>query len=256
MPLIDLNSPASWPRPLQEFLDRHERLFADWEHRTETVSPGEYDLAIMALGVILRNYNLRGWHCTRLTDAEVHAIRGTGMVLPDREILGRRIDVLCDAGAIDSTVAVVLKARNQAGEQGRRGMIWFCFYPPRHAGESGIHRFFRYWGGEALYNSHEVDTVTAPVLARIGQPCLVEADVPIASLYLGFLPTFIVAKHLHTRGVKVSRASEVREHVQWDGYAVVPVSSLQIRRIIRFLDPEFAELTGHMDWHSRLNEGP
>jgi hypothetical protein len=58
-------------------------------------------------------------------------------------------------GLINWAAATAFASKNQAGDLNRAGKIWFCFFPPHHAGQRGIERFFRYWGGEALYNSHQ-----------------------------------------------------------------------------------------------------
>lgn len=100
------------------------------------------------------------------------------------------------------------------------GMVWLCFFHPRLAGESGIERFFRHWGGEVLYNSHERDSITLPAIRIIGTPCVVEANIPIASLgkHAG-LSFKIVRRFLKSRGFRT------RE--------------LVIRRIVCFPEPDF-----------------
>jgi hypothetical protein len=70
-----------------------------------------------------------------------------GMQLPDSTMLARRIDALRGVGLLTEAIAESLKAENLAHEQSRAGMVWFCFFPPRVGGESGIRRFFRFWGG-------------------------------------------------------------------------------------------------------------
>ncbi len=45
--------------------------------------------------------------------------------------------------------------------------------------EGAVGRLFRSWGGEALYNSHEDDLETGPLLRRIGTPCIWIVVLPI-----------------------------------------------------------------------------
>src|SRR5690606_17927017 len=82
------------------------------------------------------------------------------------------------AGFINKPQAERLLAKNQASERYRVGMTWFCFGPPYLAGEGGIIDLLRYWGGEALYNSHDSDKELGPLLLSIGSPAVVEAEVP------------------------------------------------------------------------------
>src|SRR6202040_1983269 len=140
---------------------RDRAIFEGWELQridapgARPVSGHDYDRAIHRLESILVNYTLHGYHCTRLTAGEIAHIRPKGMQLPDETVLRRRIETLRDSGLIDGDSATEFIAENQAAEKNRDGRIWFCFFPPRLAGESGISSLLRYWGGEALYNSHD-----------------------------------------------------------------------------------------------------
>jgi hypothetical protein len=168
--VIELENPKSWPRDLIEFLEAHHDLLLGWESQSggETpgpVSPRTYDRTIVGLCEILDNYFLTGWHCTRLTDAEICSIKTHGMQVPNLHLLKRRIDAIKAEGLISADIANRLRSENQANDANRANMIWFCFFPPYIGGESGIERFFRCWGGEALYDSHEHDPETRAQLS-------------------------------------------------------------------------------------------
>jgi hypothetical protein len=241
--LLDLEVPARWPADLRSYLDAHHELFLSWETGQRWIAPSAYDKAIYGLIDVLQPFAITGWHCTRLTDAEMAHIMRDGMQLPDMAMLARRIDTLVRAGQITREVALRLIAKNQAGETNRAGMIWFCFFPPRVAGESGIERFFRHWGGEALYNSHEDDPITSPAISVIGTPSIVEADVPIASLgkHAG-LSFKIVRRFLKSRGFKTREPTDHEDRIE------KPLPAENIRRIIRFPEPDFCLLTGCAEW--------
>ena len=96
-------------------------------------------------------------------------------------MLRQRIENLRDGGLIDAATAAELIADNQAAESNRAGRIWFCFFAPNLDSETGLSDLLSYWGGEALYNSHDMHGVRGPLLAGIGTPSLVEAEVPISS---------------------------------------------------------------------------
>lgn len=200
--VLDPERPNTWPQPLLDFLGNHHQLFLDWEQRSGVVTGSQYDEAIYALQEILNRYALRGWHCTRLTDAEADAIISGGVQLPDQAMLNRRIDALIQQGHITPASAAILKSKNQAHESNGAGILCFMFFPPLRAGESEIGDFFRYWGGEALYNSHDRDPAMAAVIGSIGTPCLVEAEVPIALLAPHSFAFKIVRRFLVSRGFK------------------------------------------------------
>jgi hypothetical protein len=245
--LLDLGKPETWPHPLRAYLDDHHDLFLGWESKNGYVSAKAFDDAIYGLMDALLPYAITGWHCSRLTDAEIDHILSQGMQLPDAAMLDRRIDALVAAGHLTEDVARRLKAKNQSGDSNRAGMLWFCFFPPRGAGEHGIERFFRHWGGEALYNSHEDDPVTSSAISGIGTPCLIEADVPIASLEKhGGLSFKVYRRFLASRGY------DTREPVEHGDRIKSPLAVEAIRRVIRFPGPEFQSFTGCADWRTPI----
>ena len=241
--LLDLEEPASWPEELLVFLDQNHQLFLDWENDPSKVGGSTYDRAIYRLRDVMQPFAITGWHCTRLTKAEIDEIISSGVQLPDASMLIRRIDALVDAGSISKSVAHRLKTENQADDSNRAGLIWFCFFPPRVGGQLGIERFFRHWGGEALYNSHERDPETSVPISSVGVPCLIEADVPIASLEPnGGLDFKVVRRFLIHHGFQTV------EPVDHEDRMVSPLPAENIRRIIVFPEPEFVELTGCETW--------
>ncbi len=245
--LLTLDCPDVWPATLRDYLDTHHDLFLNWETASATVGARAYDDAIAGLRRVLDGYAITGWHCTRLTDVEMDQIVRMGMQLPDGTMLRRRIEALVAAGVMTSDVALRLVERNQANDANRVGMLWFCFFAPRLAGESGVARFFRHWGGEALYNSHERDPGTSSVLHRIGTPCLVEVDVPIAALARhGAIAFNIVRRFLMSRGHCTD------ERVHHEDRIVRPLGTEYIRRVIRFPEQEFVAMTDCSSWRIPL----
>ncbi len=136
---------------------------------------------------------------------------------------------------------------NQANDANRAGTIWFCFFPPRIAGQWGIERFFKSWGGEALYNSHEDNPITGPILTKIGVPCIIEALVPIESLPRhSWLETKLILRFF------ISRGFETREDLDHEDRSENPIPAENIIRIIRFPDADFISLTGCSKWKPPL----
>ena len=203
------------------------------------MSPQEYDNAIRTLIVILRKYAIRGWHCTRLTDGEIAIIERDGMRPPNAEMLARRIDAVAANGGFTPEVATLLN-KDQPHEPSREGKIWFCFFPPLRADESGIGDFFKYWGGEALYNCHDCNREVAPVIEKVGTPCIIEADVPIA-----FFPSAVGLAFKVVRRFLILRGFVTGEPVDHEDSAIYPLPASAIRRVVRFPSREFAVLSGY-----------
>ena len=247
--LLDLDQPRGWPAKLLTYLDEYHDLFLGWETKSSWVTAPAYDKAIDDLIDVLQPYEITGWHCTRLTNVEVEEILENGMQLPDATMLARRIDDLVKDKQITPNVARRLKSENQSDEENRAGIVWFCFFPPLIAGEGGIKRFFRHWGGEALYNSHEDDQITSPVLSRIGTPCLVEANVPIALLKRHEGLAFKIVRRF-----LISRGYDTTEPTEYEGYINHPLPAKNIKRVIRLPDPDFYLLTGCSEWYKPLTQ--
>jgi hypothetical protein len=247
--LLKLERPTTWPAPLQTYLETQHDLFLGREIDADRVPAALYDKAIGGLMDALQPYAIRGWHCTRLTDYEIDEIQTNGMLLPNAAMLTRRINALVKAGQLASAIAQQLIAKNQADDPNRADKLWFYFYPPRRAGEKGVGRFFRHWGGEGLYNLHEDDPVTSPAIRCIGTSCVIEADVPIALLKSSDgLALKVVRRFLKSRGYRM------REPVDHADRINRPLPTNCIRRVIRFLDSEFASLTGCDAWRSPLGQ--
>src|SRR5665213_3526379 len=123
--VIDLEAPDSWPGDLRTYLSKHHALFLDWATGATHVPASAYDRAIYGLRDVLQQYAITGWHCTRLTPAEMATIAADGMQLPDAAMLSRRIDALQGAGLVTDAIAERLKADNLADARSRAGMVWF-----------------------------------------------------------------------------------------------------------------------------------
>ncbi|RKT26536.1 hypothetical protein B0G69_2289 [Paraburkholderia sp. RAU2J] len=243
MNLLSLESFETWAPPLITTLERNHNVLLDWETDGHQYPAPAFDRAITEVGETLKSYSIRGWHCTRLTDAEVAAILSNGAHLPNAETLNQRVDMIVAAGLLSAEIAERLKAKNQAGDSNRAGKLWFCFYAPKLAGEGGIGRFFRHWGGEALYNYHEDNCVTSPPLRVIGTPRVVVAEIPIAFLS----STFGLATHV-TRRFLTERGHDVEQAERQEGYVVRPLPSSAIREVVTLHSSEFSRLTGCDDW--------
>jgi hypothetical protein len=239
--IIDLERPDTWPEPLASYLAAHHDALLGWEQGDRPdgpyVSAAQYDQIVHGLRAVLQAYSIVGLHCTKLTEEEIQHILANGMQLPDGKMLAQRINQLVANGHITAAIADKLRAKCQADEKSRAGMVWFCFFRPGIAGESGIGSFFRFWGGEALYNSHDGLPETGDALERIGIPCLIEAEVPIASLEPhSFLDDKIIRRYLiHCR-------YETSEPVDHEDRVKKALPAACIHRIIRYPLARFKSL--------------
>lgn len=242
---------TTWPLEIIEYLDRKSNVLRDWEDSStpyrDAFSRAEaYDSTIYGLTDILKKFSLHGYHCTRLTDDEIAQIFSAGMSLQNLDKLKQRINALKDSRIISPEIGERLKNENQADDRNRAGMLWFCFFAPNLVDESGIERFFRSWGGEALYNSHENDDETGRALSQIGTPCVIEAKVPIDGLRVDSLSIHMAKRYSFNRGLGSENPK------MFEGYSKLPICSQNILAIHKFPKPEFIRLTQCDTWRLPL----
>ena len=202
-----------------------------------------HDLAVAACGEHLSGKNIIGFHCTRLDEDGITDVAANGLYTLSWERVADRIRKREAARVISSSLVHRLITENETSHSNRVGMVWFVFTAASLQDESGVGRLFSFWGGEALYGMHEHDEVTGSVLKSIGQPCVVEASLPVAEVQpFGSLEECLYAGFLDRRGVTT------RVGLDMDGYVKCLVPGNRIRRIIRRASSEFLELTKCDSW--------
>lgn len=260
-----LNDEGSWPGEVLRFLQENEALLDDWygptsEHRIahcdryrssgrNKFSANDHDQTLTTFDALLRRHTLEGGHhCTRLTESEMASIRRDGMTLQNGRSPAARIQLLRETGVVDEVSARNLTNNNWADQSNRAGVLWFCFYPPKLARESGIEIFLRNWGGEGLSRPHTADPVLGRLLSTIGTPCVVIADVPITLLH----STYNLAVRL-ARQYFVNRGHELSEELILEAYTKRPLPPAAIRQILQYPDPAFVAVTGCDEWRVPLS---
>lgn len=177
------------------------------------------------------------WHCTRLCQDEIEAAKEAGLFLLSPETFGARVQQRRKVGDITSAVAERLQGKNQAHEEHRRGQLWFVLTRNLLA-TSGVADLFGFWGGEALYNSHDRDTVVGPILSSLGKPCILELAIPSSRV-----ATF------DRLGITIVRVFELADGLQDDnradcqGFTREPIAASEVLRVITAGDPAFDDLT-------------
>ncbi|WP_042059382.1 hypothetical protein [Aeromonas allosaccharophila] len=239
-----ISQQSTWPEEVVDYLDRNYIKFIGWETSDEDrVSAYEYDQYILEFRDLLKQFSLIGYHCTKITPHEIDEIRKHGMKLQNGDSLKERILRLVSEQEIEMAVAQKLIATNQADDRNRANKLWFCFFEPHLAGFHGIHRFFKSWGGEALYNCHENLTPTGDTLRRIGIPCVVKAKVTIGSLKATYYPcAALIRAYLQNRGYVIDNS------IEHEGYSIQDISATQIEAIYQYPSAEFIQLTKCNEW--------
>lgn len=124
--------------------------------------------------------SIRGWHYTRMTDAEVELLRQRGIYPSNLEMIRRRLDSLVAAGEITPEVADVLFSDSPFHHDemgGRTGKFW-TVSQPLPVTRSDVTPLLRSWGGESIYWRVQNADLQAS-LARIGRPRVLEIAIPL-----------------------------------------------------------------------------
>lgn len=236
--VMNLQDCHSWPEAVRDFLSANEALFQaqrtpseDW---MESERRGrEFDRLHDELEELLARFSMTGYHCTRLTEAEIAEVQANGLQPLSPELLNWRIRRL----DLPNRLRERLCLGNDAGERSRQGKIWFCLFPPVEEA-MGVEPFFRCWGGESLYRWHEDDPEMGPILRRIGTPCAVELRVPIRLMQLRYFTIKILKRWLgHEHGP-----------IKCEDWCVQPLDSSHVVNVYRHPEKAFHDLTG---WKGR-----
>ncbi|HET9177392.1 MAG TPA: hypothetical protein VFQ24_03455 [Terriglobia bacterium] len=251
--IVDIEDPLTWPGALCNVLTNSKDVLSDYEARMREVDriPGErfrFPKSEIADGrrkvveranVFVAAARILGFHCTRLLPYEAESVRQEGLKLSSPEFLRDRIERAVKEDHLPRALADALLEKNQADDPNRLGMVGFVNARSLLKNVSCVHRFFESWGGEGLYNSHEDDHITGPVLKQIGEPHVVVAALPAKALHTGselgeyFINAFLRSIGLRTKG-----------YAEFESYVTKPVSKEQILAVIGSSDWRFTLLTG------------
>jgi hypothetical protein len=185
-----------------------------------------------------------GYHCTRLLKHEIEDINKNGLALPSTTFLSKKLQAAGEFGYFNQEEIQQLIAHNSYLEMpGRENLLYFvCGYSALKDG-GGIYKFFRCWGGEAIFNSYQNQLPLFLKLCLIGIPCIIKAKFKQKSgvnLAESLESTFLYNRNM----IECLEA----------GYEVVlstPLLREHIIKIIHSDDPNFKKLTAYHEWEDR-----
>lgn len=252
--VVDIEDPLTWPEALCKLLTNSKAVLSGYEasmreaegepggrfrSRANEIAGRRREVVEKANRIVAVT-RILGFHCTRLLPYEVESVWQEGLKLSSREFLRDRIERAVKENHLRRALAKAFLEKNQADNPNRRGSVGFVNARSLLKKASRVHRFFEFWGGESLYNSHEDDHITGPVLKRIGEPHVVVAALPATVLHTGpelgepFINAFLRSVGLRTRG-----------YAEFESHVTQPVSKEQILAVIGSSDWRFTLLTGN-----------
>lgn len=255
---------ASWPGELVQLLTDRKDVLAAYLVRERAIDrAAEKDVALRwdrpdneheavweetlrTAQALVAPRDLVGYHCTRLTEDEQGAIMSGGLSPLSPELIADRVRRQTAVGLIPQSLAEQLVADNQSATHGRTDLLWFIFSRRTLADKSGVERFFRTWGGEAVYWNRESNGEGA-TLRLLGTPCIVVAAVPASGIR-----TFHDVGRRFVMHFLARRRVRVPDDPAWEGRVLQAIEGERVLRIIRLDEPEFQQLTKSRRWTPAL----
>lgn len=125
--------------------------------------------------------SIRGWHYTRLTDAEADLLRREGIYPSTLATIRRRLDALVTTGLLSPEQAEELYRgspfHHPGQTEGRSNKFWMTAFP-LPVSYHGIVPFLESWGGEGVF-FWQRNQALRDAVALIGNPRVIELSVPL-----------------------------------------------------------------------------
>lgn len=264
---FELELPQTWPAALRVFVEEsREALVAyqrergridrlGWTDVRVRMDPpinrhrAGYDTVLQRTETLLRGHRLVGYHCTRLTPAEVRRVRRDGLRALSPELMRERLESLVDAGEISAAQCHfflnhrMLHAHLSNRHGTRTGLVWLCPSRSTLRDAAGVYRLFRSWGGEALYGGFEDAPSVSGVLTALGQPAIVKCAVALPADDLNG------CRAAHLLSIAVRHQIEHPEPSPTFDWSVRrDLASSEVLDIITMDDSRFEALTRYRAW--------
>lgn len=140
---------------------------------------------------------LRGYHCTRLTEAERTAVLASGLEALSGDLVARRIRQALEERHLDRAVAERLLVEHLAvgPERGATRLGQVCLVGNRAhlSEEAGVWRLLTFWGGEAISMAYGDDDPEMATIRGIGTPSVVQVRIDLKRDDLRCYPPVVVA---------------------------------------------------------------
>ncbi len=263
---IELEQPETWPDALRELVSRNLEQLVSYQLERERIDEllredvdariwpprnqwrDGYETLIKETEALLIGHRLVGYHCTRLTAAEVVRVRANGLRALTPYLVTERINALKDAAEmqpdrcaffLDSPVL----ADHLANRRGTRtGSVWLCPNRSVLRDAPAVFGLLRYWGGEALYKGFVHEAAIAAELESIGQSAIVKCAIPFDSNLAA-----TVAPKLLSHAVTPT-ITQPEPSVCFDLSVPRDLAASEVTDVILFEDARFDALTEQHSW--------
>uniref|UniRef100_UPI002F918A1B hypothetical protein n=1 Tax=Streptomyces virginiae TaxID=1961 RepID=UPI002F918A1B len=240
LPIVDVDVPATWPRPLADLVGE----LADDARRAGHAAEYYLDLDLASYEdtvlAHLEGHLVRARHHTRLLDHEKDAIRAQALRLLNAQLVNDRLDQAHSLGYLTEAEHERLRSVNETvpeqrgpGQREDQVCLTLSTAPLTH-NVGGVRRLLTYWGGEAIYWQHcEGSPALADKLRSLGTPSVVTA--------LLDLTTPVQEKHSVFKSIVHAFAGKALGHEPADAdvFYRSPIPPQRIESIVSPGDPAY-----------------
>lgn len=203
-----------------------------------------WDSALRTINEELVGLRLIGYHCSRLTHADIRRIEREGLRPLTPELVCARVKDAVKFRQLRAETAREIVMNNCVSQIGRRGLCWFLFDRSILLDRQAVIRLFCSWGGEAIYNGRE-QKPSAIELRQVGIPAIISPAVPADTISTSTsVAQRLLMQYLHSRGVEVADATP------WEGSVASRVECIE--EIITINCKTFTDLTQFNKWISEI----
>lgn len=225
-------------------LDNLEANIDSYSNPTKNKFQENWNLNIRKIEEILKRNSFIGFHCTRLTNKEVGIISKNGLVPLSTQLVKEKLERILNDKLLSKETFEFLLKNNSSNQNNRTGKIWFLHDKRILRNSNSVGRLFKNWGGESIYNNHEENKIIKSEITKIGKPVILVCSFKFEELN----PFKSLAEYISK--IWINRNSKEYFVNLFDTKIT---KKKKIKKVIRFEDKLFKELTEFENWKINLN---
>jgi hypothetical protein len=247
---IIIDQVTTWPESIYNLIDSSKNELSKYiseKKRIENIRNrasrprNEYEdkwiSVVNLINFYLDKNKIVGFHCSRLMNDEVEDILTNGLTPLNSDFANKRIKRVYEKGLIPIDLMNSLLNKEELSEENRKGAIHFTHNTSVLRYEQGLFKFFKLWGGEAIYSGFEENKY----LQKIGTPCIIVASIEYQDLINLYLSERMICIYL---GDSYYYSHEVDSCIN---------KKVNVLAIIMRNNKLFNSLTNIDDWVEKIN---
>lgn len=188
--MLILDNPKTWPKHIIDQLNQPSviKLLTNNNFIDCVLKDSDIKNIFADVEYYAKDKGIAGYHCAKQLPEKPYKKIGL-RILDFEKHHSEFLDYLKENKLVNEKQFQIIKTDlAKFKEKNRReNQLWFCFTRQLVFHDDGCEKFFKYYGGEAIYMAfvyEENRTKIKTILEQIGEPVVVEAHIPIENLTL------------------------------------------------------------------------